>query len=92
MIRIGNASGFYGDRLSAPKEMLDGGPIDFLTGGELCQNNHHKYPMSPNFAARWFEIDTTYQVMKVFHFLGIIDMKGAQKMRYKAKPEAARAA
>jgi stearoyl-CoA desaturase (delta-9 desaturase) len=26
-------------------------PIDFLTGGELYQNNHHKYPKSPNFAA-----------------------------------------
>jgi hypothetical protein len=38
--------------------------------------------MSPNFAARWFELDTTYQVMKVFHALGIIDMSRAQKMRY----------
>jgi stearoyl-CoA desaturase (delta-9 desaturase) len=57
-------------------------PVDFLTGGELCQNNHHKFPMSPNFAARWFELDTTYQVMKVFHALGIIDMSRGQKMRY----------
>jgi len=57
-------------------------PIDFLTAGELCQNNHHKYPMSPNFAARWFEIDTTYQIMKVLDWVGIIDMSGAQKMRY----------
>ena len=57
-------------------------PVDFLTGGELLQNNHHKYPMSPNFAARWFEIDTTYQVMRLFHKLGIIDMSGAQTMRY----------
>ena len=27
-IRIGNCSGFYGDRLAAAKEMIDGGPID----------------------------------------------------------------
>ncbi|NUR99442.1 MAG: DUF1446 domain-containing protein [Kribbellaceae bacterium] len=31
-IRIGNASGFYGDRFSAVREMLTGGPLDVLTG------------------------------------------------------------
>jgi stearoyl-CoA desaturase (delta-9 desaturase) len=55
--------------------------FDFVTAGELFQNNHHKYGMSPNFAARWFELDPTYQVMRVFNFLGIIDMTGAQAMR-----------
>jgi stearoyl-CoA desaturase (Delta-9 desaturase) len=60
-------------------------PVDVLTGGELFQNNHHKYPMSPNFAARWFELDTTYQVMRLFHWLGIIDMSASQRMRYSAK-------
>ena len=40
--------------------------------------------MSPNFAARWFEIDTTYQVMRLFNWLGIIDMSRTQKMRYAA--------
>ena len=62
-------------------------PIDFLTGGELFQNNHHKYPMSPNFAARWFELDTTYQVMKVLNKVCVIDMSRAQKMRYAPPPE-----
>jgi hypothetical protein len=36
-VRIANFSGFYGDRLSAPREMLDGGPIDFLTGDYLAE-------------------------------------------------------
>ena len=31
-LRIANCSGFYGDRLSAAREMVDGGPIDVLTG------------------------------------------------------------
>jgi stearoyl-CoA desaturase (delta-9 desaturase) len=65
-------------------------PVDVLTGGELLQNNHHKYPMSPNFAARWFEIDTTYQVMRFLNWAGVIDMSQAQKIRYPA--ESARAA
>jgi stearoyl-CoA desaturase (Delta-9 desaturase) len=60
-------------------------PFDFLTAGELVQNNHHKFGMSPNFAARWFEIDPTYQAMRLFNALGIIDMTGAQKMRYPAR-------
>ena len=65
--------------------------FDFVTAGELFQNNHHKYGMSPNFAARWFELDPTYQVMRVFNFLGIIDMSGAQVARppVKAAPRIA---
>ncbi len=36
-IRIGNCSGYYGDRLAAAKEMVDGGPIDVLTGDYLAE-------------------------------------------------------
>src|SRR5258708_1812178 len=36
-IRIGNASGFYGDRLSALRAMLTGGPLDVLTGDYLAE-------------------------------------------------------
>lgn len=36
-IRIGNASGFYGDRFSAVREMLTGGPLDVLTGDYLAE-------------------------------------------------------
>lgn len=51
--------------------------FDFLTGGELFQNNHHTYGGSPNFATRWFEIDPTYHVMRVMQALGIIRMRAA---------------
>jgi catechol 2,3-dioxygenase-like lactoylglutathione lyase family enzyme len=37
MIRVGNASGFYGDRFSAVREMLTGGPLDYLTGDYLAE-------------------------------------------------------
>jgi hypothetical protein len=36
-IRIANCSGFYGDRMSAAREMVDGGPIDVLTGDWLAE-------------------------------------------------------
>ena len=36
-IRIGNASGFYGDRFSAMREMLSGGELDVLTGDYLAE-------------------------------------------------------
>jgi hypothetical protein len=36
-VRIGNSSGFYGDRLSAMREMLTGGQLDYLTGDYLAE-------------------------------------------------------
>ncbi|WP_438486437.1 acyclic terpene utilization AtuA family protein [Streptomyces sp. S186] len=36
-LRIGNASGFYGDRFEAVREMLTGGPLDVLTGDYLAE-------------------------------------------------------
>jgi hypothetical protein len=36
-VRIANCSGFYGDRLEAAREMVEGGPIDVLTGDYLAE-------------------------------------------------------
>jgi hypothetical protein len=36
-VRIANCSGFYGDRLSAMREMLTGGELDYLTGDYLAE-------------------------------------------------------
>ncbi len=54
------------------KNML---PIDFLTMGELYQNNHHGHPTSPNFAYRAWEIDMCYQIMVVLNKLHIIQIR-----------------
>ena len=37
IIRIANCSGYYGDKLSAAKELVEGGPIDVLTGDYLAE-------------------------------------------------------
>ena len=36
-VRIANCSGFFGDRLSAAREMVEGGPIHVLTGDWLAE-------------------------------------------------------
>jgi stearoyl-CoA desaturase (delta-9 desaturase) len=52
-------------------------PFDFLTMGELFQNNHHKFGQSPTFAARWFEIDPAYLIIRTLAALGVIQLRGA---------------
>jgi hypothetical protein len=37
VLRIGNCSGFYGDRAEAAQEMVEGGPLDVLTGDYLAE-------------------------------------------------------
>lgn len=37
VVRIANCSGYYGDRLSAAEEMVEGGHIDVLTGDWLAE-------------------------------------------------------
>ncbi len=58
--------------------------FDIVTLGELFQNNHHRFPLSPNFGARWFEIDPGYLAIKVLDAVGIIKLKKGQKMKYPA--------
>ena len=36
-MRIGNCSGFYGDRMAAMRQMLEGGELDVLTGDYLAE-------------------------------------------------------
>ena len=36
-VRIANSSGFYGDRGAAAREMVEGGPVDVLTGDYLAE-------------------------------------------------------
>jgi stearoyl-CoA desaturase (Delta-9 desaturase) len=49
-------------------------PFDFVTFGELFQNNHHRFGTDPNFAKRWFEIDPTYLIIRVLAFLHIVKL------------------
>ncbi len=49
-------------------------PIEFITWGELFQNNHHRYAMSPKFSVRRFELDPTWYVIRGLVWLGVIQL------------------
>jgi stearoyl-CoA desaturase (delta-9 desaturase) len=57
-------------------------PFDFVTMGELFQNNHHKYGSSPDFSARWFEVDPTWQVLRLLAFLRVVKIRTPQRVEY----------
>jgi stearoyl-CoA desaturase (delta-9 desaturase) len=48
--------------------------FDFVTLGELFQNNHHRFAMSPSFAVRWFEVDPAWLVIRLFAALRMIEL------------------
>ena len=47
-------------------------PVDFVTLGELFQNNHHRAAGRLNFAARRWELDPTYLVLRMLHWTHLI--------------------
>jgi len=49
-------------------------PIDFITLGELYQNNHHHGSSRLNFAWRKFEFDPTYAVLRMLAWMRVIKL------------------
>ncbi|MBH2003107.1 MAG: acyl-CoA desaturase [Sphingobacteriia bacterium] len=48
--------------------------FDFLMLGELFQNNHHHAGARPNFAAKWWEFDPVYPIIRLFNKIGMIKL------------------
>jgi stearoyl-CoA desaturase (delta-9 desaturase) len=46
--------------------------LALVTFGEGWHNNHHFYPSSVRQGFRWWELDLTYYILKVFQMLGLI--------------------
>ncbi|RKG75018.1 acyl-CoA desaturase [Corallococcus terminator] len=63
-------------------------PMDVLCMGELFQNNHHARPASPDFAAKRFELDPTWQVMRLLARLKLIRIAQAPQGEQAARGRA----
>ena len=48
--------------------------FDFVTLGELFQNNHHKHGQRVNFGNRWYEVDPAYWMIRALGWMKIIDL------------------
>jgi stearoyl-CoA desaturase (delta-9 desaturase) len=42
--------------------------------------------MSPNFAARWFELDPTWQIMRLLAWIGLIQISTPQRAVWPSVP------
>lgn len=54
-------------------------PFDFVTMGELFQNNHHTYGSRPNFAVRWWEVDPVWPGIWLLDKLGVIRLRSRRQ-------------
>jgi stearoyl-CoA desaturase (delta-9 desaturase) len=46
--------------------------VAIATGGEGWHNNHHRYPFAARQGFRWWQIDTTYYVLRALSFVGVV--------------------
>jgi stearoyl-CoA desaturase (delta-9 desaturase) len=46
--------------------------LALLTHGEGWHNNHHRHPHSAHFGSTWWEIDTTYYILKGLALVGLV--------------------
>lgn len=65
-------------------------PVDFLMMGESYHNNHHKHGSRANFGGvRWHEVDPTYHIIRLFNWLGIIQLANQRELSIERVKKAA---
>jgi stearoyl-CoA desaturase (delta-9 desaturase) len=84
----GHMYGYRNFATRAPDRSRNTLPFDFLTLGELFQNNHHARSASPNFAARRFEVDPAWIVISCLARLGVLRLGGSAHDLAPSAPDA----
>jgi len=70
---INSLSHLYGYRRFETRDDSRNNPwLTLVTLGEGLHNNHHYSPGSANFGRRWFELDVTFQLLRLWEALGLI--------------------
>jgi stearoyl-CoA desaturase (delta-9 desaturase) len=46
--------------------------MGFLANGEGWHNNHHRAPYSARHGFAWYELDRSYQLIRLFAWLGLV--------------------
>jgi stearoyl-CoA desaturase (delta-9 desaturase) len=62
-------------------------PFDFVTMGELFQNNHHAHGSRANFAQRRFELDPTWPAIWLLDKLGVVELRDGRHSERDAAEE-----
>jgi len=63
-------------------------PIAILIGGEELHNNHHAYPTSAKFSAKWWEFDIGWVYINILRVLGLAKVKHVAPVPQLIEPKA----
>ena len=63
---------FGSRRFETGEESRNNWLIAFLANGEGWHNNHHRAPYSARHGCAWYELDPSYQLIRLFAWLGLV--------------------
>lgn len=67
---LGHATGYRNFKTS--DDSRNNTLVAYLVMGEGYQNNHHRFPKSPKFSVKWFEIDPGFALCHVLQLFGVL--------------------
>jgi stearoyl-CoA desaturase (delta-9 desaturase) len=72
---VGHYVGYRNWDVPAPDASRNISPWGILIGGEELHNNHHAFPSSAKFSAKWYEFDIGWAYLRVMQALGLATVK-----------------
>jgi len=72
---VGHFVGYRNWDVPAPDASRNIVPWGIIIGGEELHNNHHAFPSSAKFSAKWYEFDIGWVYIRVLEALGLATVK-----------------